>query len=107
MSAKTRTDRTALRKLANVTPLGVALIDPLKLRCIDCNGWPLNNGAVFVAVFVIRSGQAELGGICELCWLKRLERRGKLVNATSTMESQIALPQLGLVRREIKLPRRS
>jgi hypothetical protein len=68
------------------------------LRCCDCGGWPITNGSVFVAVFLIRDGKQELGGMCELCFLRRLERRGKEINATSSYCSQVHLPELGLVR---------
>jgi hypothetical protein len=87
-----------------VESFGEALIDPKKLHCVDCHGWPLDNGAVFVAVFIIRSGKAQLGGICELCWLKRLQARGRIVNATSSECSQVDLPQLGI--NKVKHPRR-
>ena len=89
--------------IRSIVPLSAALIDPKNLNCIDCGGWPLDGGAVFVAVFRIVNGAAELGGICELCWLKRLERRGKIVNATSSFCSQVDLPELGLVRKERKI----
>jgi hypothetical protein len=87
-----------------VVPLTVqdfneALIDPTKLHCVDCGGWPLDNGAVFVAVFLVKNGKAELGGICESCWLNRLQRRGQIINATSSECSQVELPELGLHKR--------
>lgn len=63
--------------------LSLAKLDAKSLRCVDCDGWPIDNGAVFVAVFLIREGAPVLGGICELCWLRRLQRRGGMVNVTS------------------------
>lgn len=76
------------------------------LRCVDCGGWPIDDGSVFVAVYFIRKGIRELGGMCELCWLKRLERRGQVVNATSTPCSQVEVPALGLYRAK-RQPRRN
>lgn len=81
-----------------MTTLPAAPIDPKNLLCCDCGGWPIDNGAVFVAVFCIKDGKPELGGMCELCWLKRLERRGRIVNETSTPDSQLNIPQMELKR---------
>lgn len=82
-----------------IVPLSIetfkqALIDPTQLHCVDCGGWPLDNGAAFVAVFIIKDKQAQLGGICEVCWLQRLHRRAAIVNATSGPSWQIKVPGL-------------
>ena len=74
--------------------------DAEKMKCCDCGGWPIDDGAVFVAVFLIRKGVPTLGGMCELCWLKRLSRRVQMVNMTSSPMYQIDLPELGLRKRE-------
>lgn len=75
-------------------------LDLKALNCIDCGGYPIDNGAVFVAVFKVQDGKPQLGGMCELCWLRRLERRGKMVNMTSSPASQVDLPELGLHRKD-------
>lgn len=79
--------------------LSLATLDQKALRCVDCEGWPIDNGAVFVAVFLIREHKPVLGGICELCWLKRLQRRGHFVNATSGPGYQVNLPELDIIPR--------
>ncbi len=75
-----------------------------ELFCVDCGGYPIDEGAVFVAVYKVSKGQPVLGGMCELCWLKRLERRGKLVNMSTDRPYQVEVPSLGLYRD--RLPRR-
>jgi hypothetical protein len=85
----------------NIVPLNMqnfkeALVDPTKLHCLDCGGWPIEDGATFVAVFLVRNGVAELGGICEGCWLRRLHRRGTMINITSGPGYQVDVPGLDL-----------
>ena len=87
-----------------IQPFAAALLDPRSLHCVDCGGFPLGDGAAFVAVFVIRHDVATIGGICELCWLKRLERRGRIVNATSSPSSQVEVPGLGLFKKARAYP---
>lgn len=81
-----------------MTDLPANPLDLQKLNCIDCGGWPIDNGAVFVAVFKVQDGVPQLGGMCELCWLKRLQKRGQIVNMTSTRGSQVEVPELGLFK---------
>ena len=76
----------------------ITFADPKKLRCCDCGGFPLDSGSIFVSVFLIRDGKAEIGGICELCLLKRLERRSQLVNASSSRDFQVHVPEIGINR---------
>ncbi len=73
--------------------------DPKSLRCCDCGGWPIDNGSVFVAVFLIRDGVPILSGMCELCQLKRLQHRAHMVNMSSGLMWQIDLPELNIHKR--------
>lgn len=68
------------------------------LLCCDCGGWPIDGGAYFLAVLLVHQGKPLSSQICELCWLKRLSRRGGLVNMTSSAGSQITVPDLDLWR---------
>ncbi len=72
------------------------LLDEKQLLCCSCGGYPIDDGAVFVAVFYISKGKRELGGMCELCYLKRLKKRGHAVNISSGPTWQIDMPELGI-----------
>ena len=37
-----------------LTQKGEKQSDPHPLVCLDCGGWPIDNGAVFVAVVMVR-----------------------------------------------------
>lgn len=78
--------------------------NPEDLHCCDCGGWPVEGGAVFVAVFLVRNKSCEIGGICELCWLIRLQNRGRIINATSSPGSQVDVPALGIHRPKPQRP---
>jgi hypothetical protein len=69
-----------------------------EIRCVGCDGWPIDNGSAFVQVFLMRRGEKIEGWICELCWLKRLQHRGGYVNCTSPPHYQIDLPELDITR---------
>lgn len=68
------------------------------IRCVDCDGWAIDGGSCFVGVILIHKGKRVDGLICELCWLKRLQRRGNWVNRTSSSCSQVDLPELGILK---------
>lgn len=67
-------------------------------HCCDCGGWPIDGGAYFLGVLFIKEGEPIRAVICELCWLKRLGRRGGLANIASGPSFQVTVPELGLWR---------
>lgn len=87
---------------AEVVPFDEAdkVLDPHKIRCLDCGGWPIPGGAIFIPVAHCKSGtpvefltpgertqftpMPTVGFICELCFVERLQRRAHIVSATST-----------------------
>jgi hypothetical protein len=70
-----------------------------EIRCVDCDGWPIDGGSVFVQVFLIHKGKSIKGMICERCWLLRLSRRGDRLNSNSGPSYQIDLPELNIRKR--------
>lgn len=64
------------------------------IRCVECDGWPIKGGSVFISVLLIRQTKVEQAYICELCMLKRLQRRAERINLTSRPPYQINLPDL-------------
>lgn len=75
------------------------VFDMESLNCLDCGGFPIDDGSVFVAAFLVRNGKPELGGICERCWLRRLEKRGQTINRSSSGSSaQFDIPLMGLYK---------
>ena len=89
-----------------MAPFQNLMVNTKELRCMDCGGFALESGSVFFGAFKVEKGMATLGGICELCTLNRLERRGKFVNATSSKCCQVDLPQLDIYRQSHKPFRR-
>ena len=85
-------------------PFQNLMVNTKDLRCMDCGGFALDGGSVFFGAFKVEKGLATLGGICELCMLNRLVRRGKRVNASSSECSQVDLPQLGIHKEIHKTP---
>ncbi len=79
---------------------------PAKIHCLDCGGWPIEGGAVFIPVAhckdgahvsVLREPQkghftpfVDVGFICELCFVWRLQRRADIVSRTSTPKGYYA-----------------
>jgi hypothetical protein len=73
---------------------------PKRIRCLDCGGWPIPHGAMFIPVVTCKDGSKlsdvdtdrrgnftplpSVGFICELCFVWRLERRAQIVASTST-----------------------
>ena len=79
-----------------------------EIRCLDCGGWPIPGGAIFIPVahckdetpiaelnpkvwrdFQTYTGMRPtpvptVGFICELCFVWRLERRAGIISRTST-----------------------
>ena len=68
--------------------------------CLDCGGWPIPGGAIFIPVVTCKDGfttvadvdhakrqrftpYSTVGFICELCFVWRLERRARIVADTS------------------------
>lgn len=70
--------------------------DEHPILCAGCGGWPIDDGAVFVAVLAIVGGERHHGWMCELCYLKKLQRRGHFVNISSGPTWQIDLPEIGI-----------
>lgn len=62
------------------------------MHCMDCSGHPIDGGGVFVAACFVKDGKQHHGWICELCWLKRLKIRAKLVNLTSGPIYHVPVP---------------
>ena len=81
--------------------------DEQPIKCGGCGGCPVDDGALFVSVVGIVGGKRHHGWMCELCYLKRLQRRAHYVNISSGPMYQIDMPDLDIRReRRPEPPRR-
>ena len=69
-------DTTALTE----TPVG----QDGKRHCVDCGGWKLDNTPMSSLFMPVLISPQVFGWICELCLLRRLQRRADIVTGTSS-----------------------
>ena len=48
---------------------------PGVITCLDCGGWPIDSGAVFIKTAISKNREFIQAWICEICLLNRLHKR--------------------------------